>query len=44
MKDNEPCTRFVGNCNVPDGKAETIYALMNFMEEKISTVGLNLWD
>lgn len=46
VKDNEPCTGIVGNRNVPDGKAETIYnALMNFMEEKkISTVELNLWD
>ena len=34
-KDSDPCTRFVGNRNVPDGKAGTIYnALMNFMEEK----------
>lgn len=36
MKDGEPCTRFVGNHNVVDGKAETIYnALMDFMQEKI---------
>ena len=34
VKDNVPCTQFVGNRNEPDGKAETIYnALMNFMEE-----------
>ena len=45
VKDNEPCPRFVGNRNVSDGKAETIYnALINFMEEKKSTVELNLWD
>lgn len=35
VKDGEPCTRFVGNRNVVDGKAETIYnALMDFMQEK----------
>lgn len=33
VKDGEPCTRFVGSCNVVDGKAETIYnALMVFMQ------------
>ena len=43
VKDNEPCTRFVGNRNVPDGKAETIYnALMNFMEEKNINCGTKL--
>lgn len=43
VKDNEPCTRFVGNRNMPDGKAETIYnALMNFMEEKKIDCGTQL--
>ena len=43
VKDNEPCTRFVGNRNAPDGKAETIYnALMNFMEEKNINCGTKL--
>lgn len=43
VKDNEPCTRFVGNRNVPDGKGEIIYnALMNFMEEKNIDCGTQL--
>ena len=40
VTDNEPCTRFVGIHNMPDGKAETINdALMNFMEEKYIDCG-----
>lgn len=36
VKDGEPSTQLVGNCNVVDGKAETIFnALMDFMQEKI---------